>query len=310
MAVTAKVIAFNSRNAIGSHQFGNDDDLVKAWLRSQRSQMTVLCYEKAIREFRLFQKKELSDITISDIQDWFEWLVSKGLQPASVNLKLSAIRSCFDFGFKTQFLSGINPTEYVKCLPCKQKTEGKALTPDELDKFLTQLDKESKKKQTMFLFLLGTGCRISALLNLKHKQLKPINDPKYSGEIDIKNKGGNTETIPIIKKVWDLIWDPKRNPESYIIESTFTGGKISEVYVNNILKVIAQKAGIRKITTHVFRHTALSIMLANGADIETVRKAAIHSSIRTTQRYLHTAPAGVGEYVEKIFEKKGKETKK
>lgn len=306
MAATAKVIAFNSRNAVGSHQFRNDDDLVKAWLRSQRSQMTVLCYEKAIREFRLFQKKELSDITISDIQDWFEWLVTKGLQPASVNLKLSAVRSCFDFGFKTQFLSGINPTEYVKCLPCKQKTEGKALTSEELSKFLTQLNKESKKKQTMFLFLLGTGCRISALLNLKHSQLKPlINDPKYSGEVSIKNKGGKTETIPIIKTVWELIWDPKGNPESYILESTFTGGKISEVYINNALKTIAQKAGIRNITTHVFRHTALSTMLANGADIETVRKAAMHSSIRTTQRYLHTAPAGVGEYLEKILEKKG-----
>jgi len=306
MAATAQVIELNCNRFTGnSHQFKDDDDFVRAFLRSQRSQKTTESYEKAIREFRLFccQKKDISEVVISDIQDWLEWLIRKGLRAASVNLKLSAIKSLFQFGFKSRYLSGIDPTEYTRCLPTQQKQEGKLLTGEELNNLIIQVKKESRKKQIMILFMLGTGCRVSGMLNLQNKHLSPLSDdPKYAGRVIIKNKGGNEETIPIVKKIWELIYNPAADPEGFVLSSRITGGRISDVYINATLKIIAKKAGItRKITTHSLRHTALSMMFANGADIETVRKAAMHTSIRTTQRYLHTPYAGVGEYMKSLL---------
>jgi len=306
MAATAQVIELNCNRFTGnSHQFKDDDDFVRAFLRSQRSQKTTESYEKAIREFRLFccQKKDISEVVISDIQDWLEWLIRKGLRAASVNLKLSAIKSLFQFGFKSRYLSGIDPTEYARCLPTQQKQEGKALTVEELKNLIIQVKKESRKKQIMILFMLGTGCRVSGMLNLQNKHLNPLSDdPKYAGTAAIKNKGGKIESLPIIKSVWELIYDPAADHEGFVLSSRITGGRISDVYINATLKIIAKKAGItRKITTHSLRHTALSMMFANGADIETVKKAAMHSSIRTTQRYLHTPYAGVGEYMESLL---------
>jgi integrase/recombinase XerD len=47
-------------------------------------------------------------------------------------------------------------------------------------------------------------------------------------------------------------------------------------------------AGLTKrASPHVWRHTAISNWLTNAATIEQCRRAAGHSSIKTTQRYLH-----------------------
>ena len=42
-------------------------------------------------------------------------------------------------------------------------------------------------------------------------------------------------------------------------------------------------------SVHIWRHTALTQMLQKGADIETVRKLAGHSSLVITQRYCHSS---------------------
>lgn len=41
---------------------------------------------------------------------------------------------------------------------------------------------------------------------------------------------------------------------------------------------------------HDLRHTHASWLLAGGADVETVRERLGHTSLRATERYLHTLP--------------------
>ena len=43
-----------------------------------------------------------------------------------------------------------------------------------------------------------------------------------------------------------------------------------------------------KFTAHTFRHTYLTKLAQNGADIYKIQKIAGHSSITTTTRYLHS----------------------
>jgi site-specific recombinase XerD len=59
----------------------------------------------------------------------------------------------------------------------------------------------------------------------------------------------------------------------------------------NVLLKAVQKAGLPEtVTPHGLRHAHASWLLAGGADLQVVKERLGHTSITTTQRYLHTLP--------------------
>jgi integrase len=58
----------------------------------------------------------------------------------------------------------------------------------------------------------------------------------------------------------------------------------------------------RPISTHVLRHSFATRLLESGADVEQVRRALGHSSLSTTQVYLHVTDARLGETIRGAFE--------
>jgi site-specific recombinase XerD len=55
----------------------------------------------------------------------------------------------------------------------------------------------------------------------------------------------------------------------------------------------AAAAGLNSVHAHCLRHTAASLMLANGANLVAVRDMLGHSSIVTTSRYLHATGSAI-----------------
>ncbi len=68
------------------------------------------------------------------------------------------------------------------------------------------------------------------------------------------------------------------------------GDPLSTQAVRNIVKKYVSLAGIeRNITPHSFRHTFASLLLEEGIDLRYIQEFLGHSSISTTQIYLHVA---------------------
>ena len=57
-----------------------------------------------------------------------------------------------------------------------------------------------------------------------------------------------------------------------------------------MIKRYAKNAGIeRNITPHMFRHSFATYLIEEGVDISCVQRILGHSSIKTTQIYIHVA---------------------
>jgi site-specific recombinase XerD len=71
--------------------------------------------------------------------------------------------------------------------------------------------------------------------------------------------------------------------------------------MNDYLKEIGDICGInKKLTFHTARHTFATMMLNNGASLESVSEMLGHSSLRQTQHYAKVKEKMVSEDMQKI----------
>ena len=120
-------------------------------------------------------------------------------------------------------------------------------------------------------------------------------------------KGGRERYIQIASKdILDVL-------KKYYIQNTTAIKKSGFFFVNNrgarfteqsirlMLKKYAKAAGIeRNITPHMFRHSFATYLIEEGVDVSCVQKILGHSSIRTTQIYIHIAAKKQAEILRKM----------
>jgi len=138
--------------------------------------------------------------------------------------------------------------------------------------------------------LFAGGLRVSELCSLTFLDLD-IN----SGSLYIHGKGNkerivyleNQEVLEGLKNYLKL-----RNSLELDLPFLFVtkfNGPMSTQGVRNLVTKYTKLAGIQKnITPHVFRHSFASLLLEEGVDIKFIQDFLGHSSISTTQIYLHT----------------------
>ena len=65
-------------------------------------------------------------------------------------------------------------------------------------------------------------------------------------------------------------------------------GQLQRSGIYQILKRLARRAGVTgRFNPHSFRHFFASSYVANGGDLETLRRLLGHSDLETTRQYLH-----------------------
>jgi integrase/recombinase XerD len=70
--------------------------------------------------------------------------------------------------------------------------------------------------------------------------------------------------------------------------------------VEQVVEDIARKARIKKpIHPHTLRHTAATLYLKNGTNIESIRRMLGHASLSTTQKYLQLTDEEVAKDLSK-----------
>lgn len=132
--------------------------------------------------------------------------------------------------------------------------------------------------------LYSTGCRVSELCSLTRYQVGP--------EVHIVGKGNKRRLVFFSKKALAAVrrylnTRQDRYAPLFISHGRNKGHALTKEMVELVVKRYARKAGVLKITPHGIRHTFATQLLRNGASLPAIQQMLGHSSIRTTQIYLH-----------------------
>ncbi len=252
---------------------------------------TISSYKGDLEAFFSFHGNiAIQKIERAHVRAWVIHLSDQGLEPRSINRKLSAIKSFFKFQmFKNQMES--NPAAGVVSPKVKKRLP--VFVPEkDLDKLVTNLedlDLDIRGRCILELFY-QTGIRLSELINIKRRDLQ-------NGEIKVLGKRSKERIIPISNSLSELLqeWQEyaKENLPYLKSDFLFVTDKGDCLYPNFVYRLVKESLGkistLEKRSPHILRHSFATHMLNNGAEIESVKELLGHSSLAATQVYTHNS---------------------
>lgn len=286
-----------------------DAQLTELWIESQKSIHTADGYASDFAVFWAFvgEDKALADVTIEDVSAYKKYLAKlktrrgeKGklrkIGKARQARLLNAVRSFYAFATKIQKIEK-DPTVALTLPVVEETLAERLMTREDIDRLIAGAEKP--RDALLLRALFYSGARVSELIGVQWRHVK---ENPNGGQLSLFGKGSKSRTVVIPPDVYQAMieWKEEQaaNPTQYAAgranDYVFPSQKtpqMSRQRVHAIVKEAAKRAGLPwAISAHWLRHGNASIALANGADLRTIQLTLGHSSIATTQRYLHVRP--------------------
>ena len=243
---------------------------------------------KSIKMF--FKTKNIDEILTKDIESYIKHLrIDKGFSNATINRYLAALKKMFNIAIANDMLHR-NPCVNIKQL--KENNEKIRYLTIEEEKRLFEVLPEHIRP--IVVCALQTGMRRSNILNLRWEQI----DFEYNFiEIEKQeNKGHKIIRIPISEKLLTEFNKIGIKHNGFVFINPETGkpyNTIRKAWLSAL-----KRANIQNFRFHDLRHTVATRLVEKNVDIRTVQEIMAHSSIATTQRYMHPTPKRKLEAVE------------
>jgi site-specific recombinase XerD len=136
--------------------------------------------------------KPAQDVHIGDVVGYKQALADKGLAPATIAKKLSAIRSFYKV-CHAQGLTPTNPTAGVKLPKVKDETSKDILSLAEVEKLFAQLDTSTVlglRDRAILALMLVNGLREVEIVRANYGDLKEVDGIKV---LVVHGKGGRED---------------------------------------------------------------------------------------------------------------------
>lgn len=266
----------------------SDKELIDLWLHD-KTPNTVDAYRRDAEEFRWFiEDKPLSRVVLNDLMFYSDALKQQGRAPATVNRKLSAVKSLLSYGVMIGYLP-INAGAALKLPKLDNSLAERILSESQVLRLIGAAS--AGHDRILLRFLYESGCRVSELVALIWKNLQPRDD---AGQVRILGKGNKTRVVLLTPQLWaDLM--KLRGSDSLdtpVFKSQRSGRKLVRSEVNELVTRVARLAEIPgNVSPQWLRHAHASHSLERGAPIHLVQATLGHRNLQTTGRYLHARPS-------------------
>lgn len=273
--------------------------LVESFLRYIRyeknlSTHTVLSYKNDLFQFKEFLEtlvsgRELQQVMPEDVREWIASLSEAGMSARTVSRKVSSLRAFYRYLMAQSVIAG-SPVKEVR-VPKVRKRLPVYLRRDTMDELLDDVeygnDFEGIRNKLIIEMFYNTGIRRAELIGLH-------DDDVREGEIKVTGKRNKQRLVPYGPELASLIADyRKARREAGFDRSDYffikkDGEPLYPQLVYRVVKrALSQVCTLEKKSPHVLRHTFASVMLNNGAGLNSVKELLGHHSLASTEVYTH-----------------------
>jgi site-specific recombinase XerD len=147
--------------------------------------------------------------------------------------------------------------------------------------------------------IAATGIRVSELCSIRICDIRI-----ETGEINIHGKGARERIVVLTdsKTRKALAAHLRNHPARDDVRShaflNMRGRKLNPQCLRLRVHALARRASVGRVTPHMVRHSAATLLLENGVDIRFVQRLLGHASIATTQIYTHVSNAALRRVLE------------
>jgi integrase/recombinase XerC len=256
---------------------------------------TLTAYKSDLLQFQTYLQTEYSlsnDFNVSHtlIRSWIVSLMEQGLNPRSVNRKITTLKTFYKFLMR-EGLQDKNPMLKIQS-PKTAKRLPVFVEEENINHFFDDQepssDFESTRDQLILLLLYATGIRLAELVGLR---LSDFDIP--SKTIKVLGKRNKQRIIPIGAEIIAAHEQYVQSSNLIQFKNFFKLINGKAIYPKMVYRLVNEN--LSKITTlskkspHVLRHTFATHLLNNGADLNAIKELLGHSSLAATQVYTHNS---------------------
>ena len=171
--------------------------------------------------------------------------------------------------------------------------QAKILTDSEVSAIFSLL---SARDRAIFAICLFCGCRIGEALSIRSGDI--AGGVITLRKANTKGKKGS-RSIPIAPKLEKILDDylAIASPGEFLFPGRFGSKPLTTAYADLVLRESCQKLGIKGVSTHSFRRTALTRMHSAGVPLRTIQRISGHSSLAALAVYLEVTDENIRDAV-------------
>ena len=277
-------------------------------------------------------RKELDRKTLKayriDLRQYFEYIcvdepdkekieeyvthLHKSYKQKTVKRKIASIKAFYNYLEETEIIAE-SPFRKIKVKFKETVTLPRIIPREEIEKLLNHMyqclnenDKASRKFMLRDVAVIevffATGARVYEISNIRDDSIN-LN----TGLIRLMGKGGkeryvqisNTSILEVLKKYYDENEQSIKKSGYFFVNNRES--RYTEQSIRLMLKKYTKQAGIeRNITPHMFRHSFATYLIEEGVDVSCVQQILGHSTIKTTQIYIHIAAKKQAEILKEL----------
>ena len=277
--------------------------------RKELDEKTLKAYRIDLRQYFTYLASDVP--SKEQIEEYITYLHRKYKQK-TVKRKIASVKAFYNYLEDVEIIAE-NPFHKIKVRFKEKVTLPRIIPREEIEHILNHiykcLNKSTEKSRRYILrdvavveLFFATGARVYEISNIKEDCVD-----LHTGLIRIMGKGGkeryvqisNTSVLHILKQYIDENKAEIQKHGFFFINNR--GSRYTEQSVRLMLKKYTKQAGIkRNITPHMFRHSFATYLIEEGVDISCVQQILGHSSIRTTQIYIHIAAKKQAEILREL----------